>query len=39
MATLCHEVMRCTCSVESPTRDTSMFFEFCVNETGVKRLH
>ena len=36
MATLCHEVMRCTCSVDSP-QDTSILTceTLAVNESGI----
>ena len=36
MATLCHEVMRCTCSVDSPP-DTSILTceTLAVNESGI----
>ena len=40
MATLCHEVMRCTCSVDSPP-DTSILTceTLAVNESGDARNH
>ena len=40
MATLCHEVMRCTCSVDSP-QDTSILTceTLAVNESGDARNH